>query len=424
MRIAEATCYDNFLVLPCGHMKQIMTHFSALPARVKSMLYLHWIYSFVGILTGTFVQIYLYQRFESVTFNIIAQIIWFIGCALGFSLIGAIVSWCRWNIKWGYLWAFIFSALSFPILFGEVSTYSALIFMFINGIGLGLYWLTLHTFELTETRNHERDYYSSVLSAGDQIVSLCAPAFATLLFYLSEVVLHWDTFTLLFLVAPLIYISGIPFFRTIPAYRPRPIDWHDLRHFLSDRRNRHAQVYLFASSAHFGLISVALPIATFIMLGDAKEVGVYSTIFAVLSVFALLILSRYRHAGSRMQFLFWTSIASAFTTLVMVVRFDFAGFIVFSLLSVILNPLSRVSAHVIDLDTMETLAPKGKDFFPTMIFRDVAFGIWRVLALIAFLWLTRMVGEGETAVRVSFVAIAISSALLWVGARLIYQKAE
>ncbi len=403
-------------------MKQMFSQFSALPSRVKSMLYLHWIYTFVGILTGMFVHIYLYQRFDSVTFNIIAQIMWYVGCALGFSLIGTIVSWYRLNIKWGYLWAFVITALGFPILFGNVGTYDALIFMFINGMGLGLYYLTLHTFELTETRNHERDFYSSVLSAGDQIVSLAAPACATLLFYLSEDVLQWDTFTLLFLVAPLIYLSGIPVFRTIPAYRPRPLDWSDVKHFVSDRRNRRAQVYLFASSAIFALTTVTLPIVTIMFLGGVKEVGIFSTIFAALSVIALLVLSRYRHTGRRMQFLFWTCIATAFTALILVVRFDFVGFIVFSLLSVILNPLVRVSAHVIDLDTMETLAPEGKDFFPTMILRDAAFGIWRVLALVAFFGLTQFVGEGDGAVRVSIATIAISSILLWVGARMIYQK--
>jgi len=403
-------------------LRSTINNFRALRPPVKAMVYLHWIYSFVGALTGMFVQIYLYQRFGSVTFNIIGLVFYFLGCALGFSLVGAIASWYRLDMKWGYVAAFVVLCVSFLFLYGNVSVRDALLFMFANGFGLGLYWLTLHTFELTETQNHERDHYSSMLSAGDQVIDLAAPAVATLLFYLSDDVFHLGSFALLFAVSPLIYLSGIPLFRAIRSYHPKPIDRADLRHFLHDRKNRHAQLYLFAGSANFVFSKLALPLAAIMFLGSAKNVGVFSTIFACLSVAALLVLSKYRHGESRMSFLFWTNASLALIAFFMALRFDLVMFIIFSLLGVVLRPLSRVSSHVIDLETMETLGKEGRDFFPTMIFRDVAFGFWRVLALLAFAGLVLVVGEGAVAVRMSFVALALSCVLLWVGARLIYRR--
>ncbi len=405
-------------------LRTTISHFRALRPAVRAMVYLHWTYGFVGSLTGMFVQIYLYQRFGSVTFNVIGLMFYFTGCALGFSLVGAVASWYRLNMKWGYVAAFVALCASFLFLYGNVTTMDALMFMFTNGFGLGLYWLTLHTFELTETINHERDYYSSVLSAGDQVINLAAPAFATALFYLSDDVFNVGTYTLLFAVSPLIYLSGIPLFRNIRSYRPEPMDRGDLKHFFHDRRNRHAQIYLFAGSANFAFSRVALPLAAIIFLGSAKHVGLYSTVFAALSVGALLALSKYRHGGSRMKFLFWTTLASALIASFMALRFDLTAFIIFSLLSVVVSPLSRVSAHVIDLETMETLGKEGRDFFPTMILRDMAFGVWRVAALGAFALLVYVVGEGEIAVRMSFAVIAISSVLLFVGARLIYRRPQ
>lgn len=399
-----------------------LAHFRELRPPVKAMVYLAWIYSFVSALTSMFVQIFLYERFGSVTFNIVGMMLYFTGCAVGFSVVGAIASWLRFNMKWGYALAFFVLCASFLLLFGDVTEFAALMFMLVNGFGLGLYWVTLHTFELTETKDHERDYYSSVLSAGDQLIDLVAPALATALFFLSDKVLHWGTFTLLFIVAPLSYAFGLPLFRHIRTYRPAPIDLRDLRHFLHDRRNRYAQIYLFAGSATFAFSRVILPIAAIVFLGSETHVGIWNTIFAAISVVALMALSKRRHSGNRLDFLFITSICSTLMMLFFALHFGFATFIIFSLSMVVLKPLQRVSAHVIDLETMETLGLEGKDFFPTMIFRDAALGIWRVCSLLLFAGLIVLVGEGEKALQFGLVLLAGATMLTYFGATLLYRK--
>lgn len=402
--------------------KTHFAHFQALRPPVKAMVYLHWIYSFVGALTSMFVQIFLYQRFGSVTFNIIGMMLYFIGCTVGFSLIGAIASWYHLNMKWGYAYSFVALFASFLLLAGEVTPFDALAFMLANGFGLGLYWVTLHTFELTETANHERDYYSSVLSAGDQLISLFAPAIATLLFFISTTVFHLGSFTVLFIIAPLVYLSGLPFFRHIRTYRPASIDRDDLRHFFHDRKNRHAQPYLFAGSATYALSKVVLPIAAIIFLGSEMHVGIFNAVFAVISVVALVVLSKQRHSGNRLNFLLVTSILFAAITFFLALRFDLLAFIIFSLLSVIVKPLLRVSEHVIDLETMETLGLKGRDFFATMILRDAALGFWRVLVLALFALTIFLVGEGAAAVRFGFALYAGATLLTYFGATLLYGK--
>ncbi len=71
---------------------------------------------------------------------------------------------------------------------------------------------------------------------------------------------------------------------------------------------------------------------------------------------------------------------------------------------------------------METLGRKERDFYPTMVLRDVALGFWRIVSLGVFALLINIIGEGETAVRVSFFALAISFLLQYVGAARLYAK--
>lgn len=399
-----------------------LTHFSALRAPVRAMVYLHYIYAFVGGLTGMFVHIFLYQHFASVVFNVIAQTIYFAGVMIGFSGIGAVFAWKHWNLKWAYAWAFALLSGSFVFLYGEVTRTEALIFMTANGFALGIYWLALHTFELTETHSDERATYSSFLSAGDQVIDLLAPAIATLSFIISRDVLHVGTYTLLFIIAPLTYLLGIPLFRHLHSYRPKPLDLHDVRHFFTDKRNRTSQLYYFGGSANYAFAKVGIPIAAILLLGTETHVGIFNSLFAVISVFVVLFFASRRHHGNQLQFLFLTSIAAAFLTLLPGAIFTLPIYILYSIGMVVLKPLQRVSAHVIDLETMETLGRKERDFYPTMILRDVALGFWRIVSLGVFALLISIIGEGETAVRTSFIALAISFLLQYIGAKRLYQK--
>ena len=114
-------------------------------------------------------------------------------------------------------------------------------------------------------------------------------------------------------------------------------------------------------------------------------------------------------------------IAAAAIALFMALYYGFVAFLVFSLLALVINPLKRVSEHVIDLETMETLGREESDFFPTMVFRDAAFGVWRLIALTCFAFFIFTFGEGEVAVRFGFVLLALSALVIYLGATLLYR---
>ena len=383
---------------------------------VRAMLYLHWIYSFVGALTGVFIHIFFYQKFGSVSFNALAQALFFAGVILGFSGCGYIASLVRMNIKYGYPIAFFILGGSFLLLYGAVTKADAGWFMLLNGFGLGVYWLTLHTFELTETQNSERDSYSSLLSACDQVIEFVGPAVATLLLVLSGDVLKWGSYTLLFIVAPVFYLLGMGFLSPIRSYRPEPMVLADFVHALTDHKNQLAQVYMFSGSASYAFSKTAVPIAALVFFGSEKNVGMWNVSFSLFSVVALLVLARFREPENRLRFLLVTSVLFACIYALVAAWYVFAAYLIFSFVSIILKPLQRVSAHVIDLGTMETLGREGSDFFATMVFRDIALGVWRIVSLLLFIVLIHVFGEGEVAVRIGFLFLAGAMLLQYIGA--------
>lgn len=395
-----------------------MDRFRELRAPVRSLVFLFWIYVFTGALTSIFTQVLLYERYSSVALNVTAMVIFFTGLMVGFCVYGYVASLFHLNIKQGFVWSFFVMGAAVVYIWASHTSVMAYIAMFVSGIGQGLFWLTIHTFELTETRDHERDFYSSLLSMGGQILGLAGPACATLLIWLSGTVLHWGNFTLLFLAAPLVYLLGFFCFSAIRDYRPERIEGTDLVHFLTDRKNLAAQPYLAAVGFEHIIGSIVMPLAILSIVGSAVSVGLYNTMFAVFSTLCLLLLAQYRKPANRLQILGIASVVLAASTVWIGYEFTLVALVVYAIIAGIFSPMFQVSVHVIDLQTMESIGRPEKDFYATMIFRDLVFWFTRTIGGLAFLIMIAyfMPNEKET-LRIGLYLVALGLLAIYGGAR-------
>ena len=400
-----------------------LARFMALRPPVKAMIYLFWIYVFAANLSGIFVQLFVYAKFHSIETNVIALGVNFTGLMIGFCVVGWLYALLHINIKLGYIGSFIILATSFIFLYGDVSYQDAMLFMFVNGVGNGIYWLTIHTFELTETKNNEREFYSSMLSFGGLIVGLVAPLCGTLLLYLSEFIFQ-QTFTLLFVVAPICYLFGLSFIANISDYRPEPMRMRDVRHFFGDKRNRFLQIYMAGDSLLLTWEVSLIPVASLLLLQDAKNVGIFNSVFAVISALVLVFVTHFRNEGNRLSFLALTTLLLSLFAILPAMSFTLVAFVIFTLGNVIVKPLYRVSSHVIDLETMETLAHVESDFYPTMILRDISLWFWRTIGCILLLVVIAYAHEDIATIRLGFMLMVIAPMVTLSGAFLLYRTSH
>jgi hypothetical protein len=392
-----------------------LAQFWSMRHRLRSLVLLFWVYSFVSRAVGAFSQIYIYKMFDSVQLNIVAAMANFTGIMIGFCVYGAIAAQYRLNAKHGFLLSFLFTALGLILLALAGDAQQACGAMTVRGIGAGLFWLTIHTYELMESRDHERDIYSTFLSAGDQILTLASPAFATLLIWLSHH-LGLGEFTLLFLVTPPIFLLGLPSLGALKDYRPEPIARHDLVHFIADRRNQAAQVYLLGGAASHILSNALIPLASITVLGSALNVGGFNTVFAFAGALALLVVGSRRRPENRLAILGLSSIALISLDLMLGFSLTLVTLIVYTIGTSIMQPVMRVSQHVIDLKTMDGMAHGASDFYPAMILRDVALWVWRMAAAALLLAFAGGAGTGREAISLGMYMIAGAIAVTYAGA--------
>ena len=389
---------------------------------VRSLIFLIWIYSFTSSLIGVFTQIYLYQKFTNLSLNIIAQLMLYTGIMIGFCVPGYLASIFHLNIKRGFLISFVILAASLLYLPHISDVPTAYLAMFFLGTGQGMYWLTVNTFELSETKDGERDLYASFLNAGNQILGLLGPACAVLLIWLSESIFHFGTFALLFTVAPVTYLLGFFCFAGIRDYHPSSIEWADVKYFFTDRKNQFAQFYSLGTGFQQTLAVTIPPLVLLVILGTALRVGIYDTLFAVFSSVCIIFISRYRTPTNRLLIYGLTTAGVALITIWYGYAFSLAALILYTLIEGVLSPLMNVSSHVIDLYAME-IGRKETDFYPTMLLRDFFLWIWRVVGGLIFLFVIGYTGTGRDALSMGLYLIAAFYILMYLGAYLLVKSA-
>lgn len=396
--------------------------FRAMRPSVRSLVYLFWIYSFTSGMIGVFTQVFLYQTFTSVELNVIATIAQYTGIMVGFTLPGILASLWRLNIKQGFAWSFLFLGLSIFYLLFIDSTREAYLAMFLLGFGQGVFWLTINTFELSETVDEERDFYSSAVNAGTQVLGLAGPATATALVVFSDTVLGIGTYTLLFAVTPAIFLLGFFCFASIRDYRPPRIRMADVVHFFSDKHNQAAQLYTFGTGLQHMLDVVIPPLVVLLILGSAFGVGLYSTLFALFSAACVLLVARYRTQRNRVFIFAVTAMGIAFMTALMGYSLTFPVLIAYTLVIGLLSPALNVTSHVIDLAVMET-GRSDTDFYATMILRDVFLWLWRALSGVSFLLLITALETEKAVLTFGLYFLAVSYLIKLAGAHLFVRLA-
>lgn len=137
------------------HTMLSVRHFRSLRPSTRSLVFLFWIYTFVGNAVNVFMQIYLYQLFSSVSLNVVAGILTFTGIMIGFCAYGVAASVYRLNARHGFLLSFICVSLVAISFVGSGVSAISIGMYFIAGTFIILYLGARVLLALQPTRNTE-----------------------------------------------------------------------------------------------------------------------------------------------------------------------------------------------------------------------------------------------------------------------------
>jgi YQGE family putative transporter len=369
------------------------------------------------VIVGLFLNVFVFEVTQSLMSLVIYNLVFFFFVALGFSGWGYAAAQLQVSMKYNYLRAFTIYILSFlTLIFLPHDFAYLLIFATFNGLGLGMFWVGVHTYEMLTTSNENRDFYSSMVSLGTQIFAVLSPLVATLSFYLSEHVFHLETFEILFWILPFVYLLSFPFLFKLPEYTPKKIPHSEWKRLIFDKNLRSVRRYITVGGLPWGFRSVLVPALSLLSLQSVLKIGLLQTSVGVISILTLLVLSHKRHEGNRVEILFYASMGMA---LAFGLLFFWESspwfFVLFSLLLTILHPVYRVSEHVLDLTAMERLTGEHS-FYPGLVYRDALIWVGRSLA-IGLLAILLLFTDETTTLELGIAAVMASYCLMYYRAK-------
>ena len=407
-------------------LESTLKKFRSLPKETKAMVALYWVYDFAQVLISTFLGIFIFLQTESIIQLGIYNLFYFLGIALGFSIWGAVLAHLKMSMRLNYLRAFTTFIASFLILIVFPHTeFFLYLFGVINGIALGMFWVGVHSYEMIFTDDANRDFYSSMTSAGSQAIAIVSPLIATITFFISENILHVETFKVLFALIPFIYLLAVPFIFRLPDYFPEKVPMKEWKRLFFDKKITKARRYYITQGLGWGLYAPVMAIVAISSMGTVIKVGLLQTVVGIASILTILFLSHKRHKDNRVNIMLYAVIAEmlCFTLLLFWEVSPFI-YIIFSLAIVIIYPIYRVSEHVIDLKSVEMIKEKEQtSFYGGMLYRDIVLTFARMLGTIIVLALAFSV-DTMIVIKIAIIGMIINNFLIWWTARTLINSGQ
>ncbi len=393
-------------------MKDFLQAFSSLSKAHSSMVYLMWIY-FVGVIVSTtFVNIYVFQLASSYTHVLIFNLITFTSSAIWFVSVGILYSLLQRNVSEMYYIGYVFFMLSFVVLFlFPYNLYASYIYGVFYGVAAGTYWNAVHSQELKNIGDTSRDFYSSSISAGSNLISVFVPLLISWLFILWDSI-SFDAYTALFLFLPCLYWVSFLFIKNIPEYIPKKINISDIFECFH-LKYKYWNAYLLSSWAKHWLVKTSVAIASIMLLKSEINIGLLQWFLAFISSYVVIYFWLKRNIWNRLRYFFYICIFLSSLYFLLAASFNIYTFLLFSFWILFLFPMYRVSAHTYDLAVMDNnKSTKDQDFYPKMLWREILLIIsrgWSILSMLLILYLTDI--SSEWALRISFMLIWLC--ILW-----------
>lgn len=393
--------------------KKFLENFNKLPTSNKSMVYLSWINSAWAVVSWLFVNIYVFNLQKSIIDVITYNIVFFAFCFLWFSALWIVMSIFKKDIKNMYYIWYIFFIIAFLLLFlFNWSHFWIYLFSCIFAFWTWAFWCAVHTQELKNIENKNRDFYSSSISAWRNIILIIMPIFIWIIFYISHL-FNIDWYKILFLTLPIIYLSSFLFIKNIDNYIPKKIRKSDLKNFFNLKKYKYWHLYFAIWWFALSLYNIFIPILSIEFLKTEMNVSLFQAILTIISTTVIVHLSHKRHHENRLKYFLRISILLALNYLFLWLFLWTLSFIIFSFLNLFLSPIYRVSEHVYDLSLMDNIKTENSDFFPAMILREFILNFWRIFILVVLFIIFQFLNNEILTLKIAIFLTSVSFIIVY-----------
>ena len=395
-------------------LKDFIEKLKKLPKSNKSMIYLMWIYRIGEIIGSLFMNIYVFSLNKKILDVLQYNAVFFTSVFIWFSLVWLLFSAYRKNIKNMYYLAYSAYIIAFILLFIFNWYLWVYLFAVIFWVGCWMFWCAMHTQELVNIEDRTRDIYGSIAFFWVNIINIVVPIIISVIFFIVGKYFDFSAYIVLFLTLPIIYATSFLFIKDIWNYIPTKVEKKDIKNFFNFKKYWFGLLYFFSVWVHRCIIAFLFPVIVITLLKSEINVGLFEWFAWLVSAFLIIFTSSKRNIKNRTKIMWIFSVLLLFNLVIFALNFNIYGYIFYTLVSLILLPLYKISDYVFSLKLMATIKVKWKDFFSSMILREVILWISRMTTIIIFVFFVKLWISTENILKIGLICIWLFFILAWV----------
>lgn len=344
-------------------------------------LWMQSLFVFGSVMSGTFLNLYLWRIAESLWVNGMFNIMVFLFTSIGFIVGGKMTK--QLDKMVSYRLGIALHALFYlaVVISGEnVATYYLIFAMFLGTAG-GFYWTGYWTLLYDVSNDNNRIRFVSLNMATSTTASLAGPIAAGLVFNISD---DFYGYMIVFTIAFIAFvINAIISFRIKPTNNIRKTYY--LRHMLlvirKDRRWRKSLYGCIIIGMKQGVMQFLPFILLFHVLKEEALVSYLGAMLAAISIAVSYTLSRMAKDFRPRLYIFWSSMGYLLAALLLLYEISLFTVIGYMVLQSICNPIKSNAYDTYFYRLIGTLPLKGKLRTESIVVRELCWNLGRTIVV-------------------------------------------
>ncbi len=359
----------------------------SLPNEIRHLIYANAMLSFGMGVSSLFLNIYLWKQSSGlqdiVTFNLIQ----YPAILFAFIVVGIIKTSVKLKQMMGFGFLLYIAGYALLMMLGKHAVEYLLPLGYLFGIATGFYWAGNNTLTFLSTKEKNRDTFYALNASIGSFISVLTPLVSMLVF--SQFLLHtqseYTRYFLLFSVAILIFSFGLYYSLKLPSTHVPKIRARDTINPLKDRMWQIVSLSLFFEGFKGGSAGFIASILTFQVLTTEFDMGLYNSIFALLSAAVAYKMAGRLNKKNRMKFGFVGATLFLFSNIFFIGMFSSTGILISSAIALFANPLFSVGLASSFFRAIDHNPNHKEEYYKYITFRELILTVGRFCGASFFL---------------------------------------
>jgi YQGE family putative transporter len=367
--------------------------FNILSSEAKKLVAIQTIFTFASLISGTFLNIFLWKETQSLSILAAHNIAWALAIPLLFILNGYLIK--RYPISFSLKGGLLILAVFYLgiLLLGPKISLLIVPLGFIRGAGEALFWSSYNLLTFDHTHDQNRDIYVGVNGVFNTALGIFAPFLAAFLMVFNGYVYNLGYYLIFSLTIILFlstfYISSKLKLRKKNSFRLERI-WR-----LSKRNQKweHIQKASFIQGFSGGIFGFLVGILTFVILKNETSMGNFAGIIGVVSLLINFLMTRTVKPQSRFNYALSGALLLSFSSILLPISLSITALLAFNLLRSIGMPLFGNVLVPLTFSAIEADQEADKLRYEYLVSNEIFLGLGRSLVLGLFIWFNSLVSD-------------------------------